>query len=52
MRFQTILNLNKEIGTNHLIMSIQWADMPHSLTMDTLAILGEKVIPQVRKAMG
>jgi alkanesulfonate monooxygenase SsuD/methylene tetrahydromethanopterin reductase-like flavin-dependent oxidoreductase (luciferase family) len=48
---EQIVNLNKEVGTNHLIMSIQWADMPHSLTMDTLAILGEKVIPQVRQAM-
>ena len=49
---EQIINLNKEIGTNHLIMSIQWADMPHSLTMDTLSILGERVFPQVREVLG
>ncbi len=48
---EQIVNLNKTIGTNHLIMSVQWADMPHSLTMDTLAILGEKVLPQVQQAL-
>ena len=49
---EQIINLHKEIGTNHLIMSIQWADLPHSLTMDTLSILGERVFPQVREVLG
>ena len=49
---EQIINLNNEVGTNHLIMSIQWADMPHSLTMDTLSILGERVFPQVRQILG
>ncbi len=48
---EQIVNLNKTVGMNHLIMSVQWADMPHSLTMDTLAILGEKVFPQVQQAL-
>ena len=46
-----IVNLNREIGTNHLIMSINWADMPHSLTMETMEILGERVFPQVRQVI-
>ncbi|MDA0652119.1 MAG: LLM class flavin-dependent oxidoreductase [Proteobacteria bacterium] len=49
---EQIVNLHREIGMNHLIMSIQWADMPHSLTLDTMALLSEKVFPQVRQAIG
>ncbi len=48
---EQIANLHDEIGTNHLIMSIQWADMPHSLTLDTMAILSEQVFPQVQQAI-
>ena len=46
-----IVNLNREIGTNHLIMSINWADMPHSLTMETMEILSERGFPQVRQVI-
>ena len=49
---EQIVNLHREIGVNHLIMSIQWADMPHSLTLDTMALLSERVFPQVRQAIG
>lgn len=49
---EQIANLHKEIGMNHLIMSIQWADMPHSLTLDTMALLSEQVFPQVQQAIG
>ena len=48
---EQIVNLHREIGMNHLIMSIQWADMPHSLTLDTMALLSEQVFPQVRQAI-
>jgi len=48
---EQIVNLHKEIGVNHLIMSIQWADMPHSLTLDTMALLSERVFPQVQQAI-
>jgi alkanesulfonate monooxygenase SsuD/methylene tetrahydromethanopterin reductase-like flavin-dependent oxidoreductase (luciferase family) len=48
---EQIVNLHKEIGMNHLIMSIQWADMPHSLTLDTMALLSERVFPQVQQAI-
>ena len=48
---EQIVNLHREIGMNHLIMSIQWADMPHSLTLDTMALLSETVFPQVRQAI-
>jgi alkanesulfonate monooxygenase SsuD/methylene tetrahydromethanopterin reductase-like flavin-dependent oxidoreductase (luciferase family) len=48
---EQIVNLHREIGVNHLIMSIQWADMPHSLTLDTMALLSEQVFPQVRQAI-
>ena len=48
---EQIVNLHREIGMNHLIVSIQWADMPHSLTLDTMALLSEQVFPQVRQAI-
>ena len=48
---EQIVNLHREIAMNHLIMSIQWADMPHSLTLDTMALLSEQVFPQVRQAI-
>jgi probable F420-dependent oxidoreductase len=48
---EQIVNLHREIGMNHLIMSIQWADMPHSLTLDTMTLLSETVFPQVRQAI-
>jgi len=48
---EQIVNLHREIGMNHLIMSIQWADMPHSLTLDTMALLSEQVFPQVQQAI-
>jgi probable F420-dependent oxidoreductase len=48
---EQIVHLHKTIGMNHLIMSIQWADMPHSLTLDTMALLSERVFPQVQQAI-
>jgi probable F420-dependent oxidoreductase len=48
---EQIVNLHREIGINHLIMSIQWADMPHSLTLDTMTLLSEQVFPQVQQAI-
>ena len=48
---EQIVKLHRDIGMNHLIMSIQWADMPHSLTLDTMALLSEKVFPQVQQAI-
>jgi hypothetical protein len=49
---EQIVNLHREIGMNHLIMSIQWADMPHALTLDTMALLSERVFPQVQQTIG
>jgi alkanesulfonate monooxygenase SsuD/methylene tetrahydromethanopterin reductase-like flavin-dependent oxidoreductase (luciferase family) len=49
---EQIVSLHREIGVNHLIMSIQWADMPHALTLDTMALLSERVFPQVQQTIG
>lgn len=47
---EQILHLNKRIGVNHLIMSIQWPGMPVSLAQDTMHLLAEEVFPKVKQA--
>lgn len=46
-----ILALNKRIGVNHLIMSLQWPGMPQSLVLDTMQLLAEEVFPVVRRSV-
>jgi alkanesulfonate monooxygenase SsuD/methylene tetrahydromethanopterin reductase-like flavin-dependent oxidoreductase (luciferase family) len=48
---EQIANLHARIGTNHLIMSIQWADMPQSQVKETMHLLTERVFPQVEQAL-
>lgn len=48
---EQIAGLHKTLGVNHLIMSIQWADMPQSLVLDTMHLFAERVIPQVEQAI-
>jgi alkanesulfonate monooxygenase SsuD/methylene tetrahydromethanopterin reductase-like flavin-dependent oxidoreductase (luciferase family) len=46
-----IVDLNRSLGVNHLIMSMQWSDMPHSQVLDTMHLMAEAVFPKVRKAL-
>ena len=48
---EQILNLHARTGLNHLIMSIQWPDMPQALVNETMHRLAEEVFPQVRDGM-
>jgi alkanesulfonate monooxygenase SsuD/methylene tetrahydromethanopterin reductase-like flavin-dependent oxidoreductase (luciferase family) len=48
---EQIAGLHKTLGVNHLIMSIQWADMPQSLVLDTMHLFAERIIPQVEQAI-
>ncbi len=47
-----IVDLNQRLGVNHLVMSIQWSDMPHGQVVDTMHLMAEAVFPKVRKALG
>ena len=49
---EQIAALNRTLGVNHLVMSVQWSDMPQSLVTDTMHILAERVFPQVEQAIG
>ena len=48
---EQIINLNHRIGTNHLIMSIEWAGMPKEATLDCLRLFAEEVVPIVRSGV-
>ena len=45
---EQILQLNKETGLNHLILSMQWPGMPQSMVLDTITMVAEEVFPRVR----
>jgi alkanesulfonate monooxygenase SsuD/methylene tetrahydromethanopterin reductase-like flavin-dependent oxidoreductase (luciferase family) len=47
---EQIVNLNKQTGINHLIMSMQWPGMEQGLVLDTISMMAEEVFPRVRKA--
>jgi alkanesulfonate monooxygenase SsuD/methylene tetrahydromethanopterin reductase-like flavin-dependent oxidoreductase (luciferase family) len=44
-----ILDLNRQTGINHLIMSMQWPGMPQQMVLDTITMVAEEVFPRVRK---
>ena len=46
---EQILNLNRKTGLNHLILSMQWGNMPQSMVLDTINMVAEEVFPRVRK---
>jgi len=48
---EQILNLNRRLGVNHLVMSIEWAGMPQSLVFETMQLLAEEVRPKVLQGM-
>ena len=49
---EQIVDLNRRLGVNHLVMSIQWSDMPQSQVSDTMHLMAEAVFPRVHKALG
>ena len=44
-----MLALHRATGINHLIMSLQWPGMPHSMALDQLHMLAEEVFPRVHR---
>lgn len=48
---EQMIALNRALGVNHLVMSIQWADMPQALVLETMHRLAEDVFPKVRAGL-
>jgi alkanesulfonate monooxygenase SsuD/methylene tetrahydromethanopterin reductase-like flavin-dependent oxidoreductase (luciferase family) len=38
----------QRFGINHLVASLHWPGMPHSLALEQMQILAEEVMPAVR----
>ncbi len=48
---EQIVAINRRTGANHLVMSTEWAGMPHSLALETIEMIAREVIPSVRQAL-
>jgi alkanesulfonate monooxygenase SsuD/methylene tetrahydromethanopterin reductase-like flavin-dependent oxidoreductase (luciferase family) len=48
---EQIIKLNREVGANHLIFSVQWAGMSHTRILETMHMLTERVFPQVEQGL-
>jgi len=48
---EQIAALNRRLGVNHIVMSIQWSGMPQSQVRETMHLMAERVFPQVRQAI-
>jgi alkanesulfonate monooxygenase SsuD/methylene tetrahydromethanopterin reductase-like flavin-dependent oxidoreductase (luciferase family) len=48
---ERLVNLARETGVNHVVMSMQWPGMPQNLVLDTMHLLAEEVFPKVRAAL-
>ena len=47
---EQMIGINRRLGVNHLVLSMEWAGMDRSVAMDCMAMMAEDVIPQVREA--
>ena len=43
-----MLAINKRLGVNHLILSMEWAGMEKSVAMDCMQLMAEEVFPKVK----
>ena len=43
-----MLDINRRLGVNHLILSMEWAGMEPSVARDCMQLMAEEVIPVVR----
>ncbi|MBH68904.1 MAG: LLM class flavin-dependent oxidoreductase [Rhodospirillaceae bacterium] len=45
-----IININRKLGVNHLILSMEWTGMEKSIATDCLHLMAEEVFPKVSQA--
>lgn len=48
---EEMVRYNREIGVNHIIMSVQGIGMPQSQVLETFDLLAKEVFPKVRAAL-
>jgi alkanesulfonate monooxygenase SsuD/methylene tetrahydromethanopterin reductase-like flavin-dependent oxidoreductase (luciferase family) len=48
---EQVLKTVRECGTNHIVLGVQFPDMPHSLVCDQMQLIAEEVIPRVNAAV-
>lgn len=46
---EQMIAINRRLGVNHLILSMEWAGMAKAVAMDCLQLMAEEVIPRVRQ---
>ena len=47
---EQIIDYNKRLGVNVIILGIQWVGMPHQQVLDSLRLFATEVIPLVKAA--
>ena len=48
---EQILGIHRRLGVNNLIMSTEWAGMPHSLATETIEMIASELIVRVRQGL-
>ena len=48
---EQIIKFNKQLGMNHIVMSLHWPGLEVSQSMETMQILAEEVFPKVRQGL-
>ncbi len=46
---EDMLRYEKALGVNHFLLRVQWPGMPQRLVLDQIELLGQAVIPKVRR---
>jgi alkanesulfonate monooxygenase SsuD/methylene tetrahydromethanopterin reductase-like flavin-dependent oxidoreductase (luciferase family) len=39
----------RALGVNHFLLRLQWPGMPHRLVLDQIALIGESLVPALRR---
>jgi len=48
---EQMIAINRKLGVNHLILSMEWAGMEKSVAMDCMQMMAEEVMPKVRQGV-
>ena len=48
---EQMITINKKLGVNHLILSMEWAGMEKSVAMDCMQMMAEEVMPKVKQGV-
>jgi alkanesulfonate monooxygenase SsuD/methylene tetrahydromethanopterin reductase-like flavin-dependent oxidoreductase (luciferase family) len=48
---EQIVEIHRRLGVNHLVMSTEWAGMPHSLAIETIEMIASELIVRVRQGL-